>query len=132
MAKERICFACGTHYVWCNTCHDFDPTETWKYLYHDEDCLEISKIWRAYRGKEISKEEAKEEFKKYPGVMPMVMNYDSVLAKEVQEICKVANRNVVKQEEPQVENHVDIIEETQEVNETANKSSGSKNRNKKK
>lgn len=107
MKKERKCFMCGSHYEWCNTCHDFDPTETWKYLYHDENCLEISRIWYAYRGNEISKAEARKQMDQFPENIAMILEYDSVPAKEIKEIYGVS-----KKEEPQIE--IDVIEEDEE------------------
>ena len=59
MAKERVCFCCGTHYYYCgNNCKDYDPNKTWMYLVHDEKCLDVYNVWQQYRGKEISKEDA--------------------------------------------------------------------------
>lgn len=104
MNKNRVCFMCGSPYEWCNTCHDFDPTETWKYLYHDENCLAISRIWYAYRGNEISKEEARQQMDQFSENIAMILENDSVPAKEIQEIY-----NVSVKEEPQVE--IDVIEE---------------------
>lgn len=59
MSHERKCLMCGKSYRYCSHCNDFDPTETWKYLYHDKKCMDIANIWYAYRGKEISQEKAK-------------------------------------------------------------------------
>ena len=108
MATKRKCFMCGTTYEWCSTCHDFDTTDTWKYLYHDENCLAISRIWYAYRGSEISKEEARKQMDEYPESIAMILQYNSVPAKEIQEIYGVEEK-----EEPM---EIDVIEEvSQEV-----------------
>ena len=88
MSQERKCFACGLRYRWCNTCHDYDPKESWKYLYHDKDCLEISRIWYAYRGNEITKEEAKRRMDQYPETIEMILINDSVMANEIKDIYK--------------------------------------------
>lgn len=104
MATKRKCFMCGATYEWCNTCHDFDPTETWKYLYHDKDCLAISKIWYAYRGDEISKDEAKKQMDKYHNNIAMILQNDSVPAEEIKEIY-----GVNKKEEAPME--IDIEED---------------------
>ena len=103
--KARRCWMCGQHYFWCNTCHDFNPEETWKYLYHDENCLEVSKIWYAYRGNEITAEEAKKQMDQYPETIEMIMENDSVPAKEIQAIYKMFESKQV--EEPKVE----VVEE---------------------
>lgn len=89
MSKERTCFICGLHYHWCSSCHDFDPEESWKYLFHDKDCLKISRIWYAYRGNEISKEEAKREIEKFPkDLLNNIMTHTSVAAEEIQKILE--------------------------------------------
>ena len=98
MAEERTCIICGTHYKWCNTCHDYDPTETWKYLYHDASCMNVSIIWRAYRGNEISKAEAKRQMDRYPDVIAMALENTSIPAKEIQEIYKTKVSKPVEQQ----------------------------------
>ena len=120
MAKERTCFACGQKYVWCNTCHDFDPTETYKNLYHSLECVAISQIWYAYRGKEISKEEARRELQKYPEVLEKVFQYDSILAKEIQAIFDLPEENVetkqVETKQAETDSEVPVKETQKETN----------------
>ena len=95
--KENTCFICGRKYpAFCPTCRDFNPVDTWKYLYDDLDCVEISKIWYAYRGNEISKEKAKAEFRKYPNKLKDILNNSSIAALEIRAIF--AEENPVKKE----------------------------------
>lgn len=130
MEKNRICFACGEHYEWCNTCHDFNPTDSWKYLYDTEDCLAMSKIWYAYKGDEITKAEAKMLAEKHPETLEKVLKNNSVLAKAFQDICKEEKQEKVEQT---VENKVDDADKPEEdVVKPERKSSENKiNRNKK-
>ena len=107
MAKERTCFMCGTQYEWCNTCHDFDATETWKYLYHDKKCLEVSRIWYSYRGGEISKDEAKKRMDKYPETIAAILEYTSVPANEIKNIYSVPEKEPIENNKLET----DIVEE---------------------
>ena len=123
MAVKRTCFMCGTEYEWCNTCHDFDATETWKYLYHDKECLDISKIWYAYRGNEISKEEARKRMDKYPNMIALILENDSNPANEIKEIYNVPKQKLT--EETDVEN---VTDEEQSVEEKVDNSKMPKSR----
>ena len=112
MSVKRTCFMCGTEYEWCNTCHDFDATETWKYLYHDRNCLEVSKIWYSYRGGEISKDEAKKRMDKYPETIAAILEYTSIPAVEIKEIYNVPEQEPIKETEQET-----VITEKQPVEE---------------
>lgn len=89
MAHERKCMMCGQNYKFCSHCNDFDPTESWKYLYHDKKCMDIANIWYAYRGKEISKDVAKEQMSQIKPNIDEVLKYDSLAAKEIKEIFDI-------------------------------------------
>lgn len=89
MAHERKCMMCGTEYKYCSHCNDFDPTESWKYLYHDKKCKAIANIWYAYRGNEISKEEAKARMSEYKPNIDAVLKYTSIAANEIRDIFDV-------------------------------------------
>ena len=99
MAHERRCLLCGTEYKYCSHCNDYDPTETWRYLFHDEKCLELSNVWYAYRGNEISKEEAKKRFEKYPENLDKILKYTSIAAKEIRAIFDIPEEEPKKDEE---------------------------------
>lgn len=99
MAHERRCLLCGTEYKYCSHCNDYDPTETWRYLFHDEKCLELSNVWYAYRGNEISKEEAKKRFEKYPENLDKILKYSSIAAKEIRAIFDIPEEEPKKDEE---------------------------------
>ena len=88
MAEKRKCFMCGTEYEYCSNCAD-GRDKPWKFLYHDENCLAVSNIWYAYRGHEISKEEAKTQMDEYPEAVAKILKNDSTPAKEIKDIYGV-------------------------------------------
>ena len=111
MAHERTCMMCGEKYQYCSHCDEYDSTETWKYLYHDKDCMAIGNIWYAYRGKEITKEQAKEQMNEYRKNLEKVFKHHSIAADEIREIFGV------KLEEPKVEEKPESAEEVKKENE---------------
>ena len=63
MAKIRTCLVCGTKYKYCNTCGDYNPEETWRFVFHEEKCRDIYDIWQQYHSKQISLGELKNALK---------------------------------------------------------------------
>lgn len=63
MTKLRTCLVCGAKYKYCNSCGDYNPTETWRFLAHDNVCYDIYKIWHTYHSGELTQEEFKEKLK---------------------------------------------------------------------
>ncbi len=112
-SKERTCLMCGTKYQWCIHCKDTRPDEGWRFLYHDEKCRDMSEIWYAYRGKEISKAEAKEKMSALKPNIDDVLKYTSIAAKEIREIFDVPEEQEV------VENEITNHEESNDVVEDA-------------
>ena len=97
MKKMSTCILCGTQYpVFCPTCRDANPTDTWKYLYDDKECVELSQIWYAYRGNEISAEKARTEFRKHKAKLEDILKNNSIAALEIRAIF--AEENPVKKE----------------------------------
>ena len=94
MAEKRKCFMCGKEYEFCPNCADKGNEEPWKFLYHDVKCMQVSKIWYAYRGHEISKDEAKTQMDEYPDVIAMILKNDSIPAKEIKDIYGVKEPEV--------------------------------------
>ena len=84
--KNRTCMMCGAQYKFCSHCNDFDPSESWKYLYHDQKCKDLGQIWYAYRGNEITKEQAKKRMEKIKPNIDDVLKYTSIAANEIKEI----------------------------------------------
>lgn len=107
MAKLRTCMLCGTQKEYCPTCPGFNSDETWRILFHDENCLAISKVWYAYRGGEITKDEAKEQMNKYPESLEKIFKYTSLAAKEIRAIFDIPEEEPEKEEVP--------VEEKQEA-----------------
>ena len=93
---------CGTEYKYCSHCNDYNAKDTWKYLYHDEKCKAIANIWYAYRGNEITKEEAKAQMLEYKPNIDNVLKYTSIAANEIREIFDIKEEEPVT-EEKQVE-----------------------------
>ena len=113
MNMERTCMMCGKQYKFCGHCNDFDPSESWKYLYHDEKCMDISKVWYAYRGKEITKDEAKSLMKKITPNIDDVLKYTSIPAMEIREIFGVVE--IKPEAKEQIEESVEVDVETKDV-----------------
>lgn len=84
---NRKCIICGERYVYCPTCRDSRPDEPWRNIYDSEDCMAVANIWYAYRGKEISKEDAKKKIEQYPAVLEKVFKLSTVAAIEIKAIC---------------------------------------------
>lgn len=91
--QERQCICCGQVYKFCTHCHDFDPTELWRYLYHDEICMKINEIRRAYLGKEISKEDARKQMEKLVPNINIVLESNSAISETVKEIFDIKKEN---------------------------------------
>lgn len=108
MAHERNCMMCGTEYKYCSHCDEYNSNETWRYLYHDENCKAIGEIWYAYRGNEITKEQAKEKMGEYPENIAKILKHHSIAANEIRDIFGV------KLEEPEEEAEEKIEEKSEE------------------
>lgn len=107
MAKTRTCMICGAKYEYCNHCNYDEPS--WKFLYHDENCKEIGKIWYAYRGNEISKADAKKAMSAFKPNIDAALKYDGTTA--AKEIRELFNSKSKKSEDIKVEDHHDISNE---------------------
>ena len=115
MAKKRICVMCGKEYEWCIHCTSSKPEEAWKFMYHDEKCMDIGNIWYAYRGKEIPKEEARIKLSQIKPNIDDVLKYHSIAANEIRDIFGIKLEEDVEQVEPKVEEKVEPKVETKPV-----------------
>lgn len=97
MANERTCMICGTEYKYCSHCREYDSTKMWMYLYHDEKCKAIGETLYAYRGKEITKEEAREAMLKCTPNIDDAIKYPSLVASEIRNILDVSNEEKVEE-----------------------------------
>lgn len=116
MAVEtnRKCVICGTKYKFCNNCRDnmFGINQPWRNIYCSEDCMNVANIWYAFRGKEISKDEAKTKLNAYNDVLDKVFILDTIISNEIKDICDYTIKSDDNSEEsefniedvPQVEN----------------------------
>jgi len=113
MAKERTCFCCMTKYEYCHSCKDYNPVETWRYLYHDQNCKMIGDIWFAYRGKEISKEDARAALKSFD--LSKILKSGSPVVPELKEILGIdleePKNEEVKGEKINVDEEPSVVEE---------------------
>lgn len=102
MAKERACMICGRHYKFCHHCKEFEQEPKWKYLYHDEKCKQIGDIWYAYRGGEISKENAKKALSKLKPNIDDALKYTGTIASnEIRDIFDVGEEKPITEENVQ-------------------------------
>lgn len=116
MAQDRICMMCGTKYQYCPHCGEYNPDEQWRLLVHDKKCLDLSRLWYAYRGGEITKSEAKERMGKIKPNIDNVLKHKSLAADEIKEIFGVnekpdvldINENASDIEKTEVNNKLDI------------------------
>lgn len=58
-AKERKCIIDGTIYKYCPHCSNYNSNEKWRLIYCSENCMNIHKVYDAYKAKKIDKVEAK-------------------------------------------------------------------------
>lgn len=113
MAKKiRKCAMCGTEYEYCSHCRDYNPNETWRYLYHDENCKAVGELWFAYKGKEISKEDTKKALQSYK--LDGILAYDSIAVKELKDILGIKEEKVEEPKE-EVKAEKPVNEEPKEV-----------------
>lgn len=111
---------CGKEYEYCPNCSS-GIEKPWKYLFHDEKCLTVSKIWYAYRGKEINDKEAIEQMNEYPETVANILKNDSVPAQEIKAIYGAKKQEAEKESEPVVkENAPEIKKEEVAVEEKKN------------
>lgn len=115
ISEQRNCCICGQSYTFCSHCHDFDATESWKYLYHDEKCREIDAILRKYRGDMITKEEAKAQMSVIKPNIDDVFKCDSIAANQIKKIFDYKEK---KEEEVTDKEPVSTTEEKSSVEES--------------
>ena len=117
MAITRKCMLCGTESKFCPSCGNKQPDQPWKMVFHDEKCLAISEVWLAYRGKQISKEEARERISKYPENLELILKNDSLAANEIKaifDVQKADNKisdNTIEESEEIIESNSESIVE---------------------
>lgn len=65
MAKIRVCMVDRKEYKYCPDCAEYNPKETWRFLFCSEDCYAIYRVYEAYRDKKMTAEEAQKELANY-------------------------------------------------------------------
>lgn len=94
---NKKCIICGEQYRYCVNCRDSRPYEYWRNIYCSEECKSTGELWYAYRGKEISKKDAKQLMERRPDVLNKVFALDTPISKEIKDICDYSDVNI---EEP--------------------------------
>ena len=123
MAKERTCMMCGCTYKYCGHCREYQNYPGWKYLYHDEKCKAIGDLWYAYRGNEISKEDAKKQLSALKPNIDAVLKYTGTIASnEIREIFDITTEEVVPKKSDNPEDK-SITEKQQTKKRTSKKES---------
>ena len=115
MRDERTCIVCGKKYSYCPHCKSNQASEQWRYLFHDEKCMDIANTLYAYRGSEITKDEARKRMEKNSPNIDDALKYNSLTANSIkdifgikEEVENIEETNVQDtkpevQEEPKVE-----------------------------
>lgn len=117
MAHERTCMMCGEKYKYCSHCDEYNSNETWRYLYHDKNCMAIGNIWYAYRGKEITKEQAKKQMNEYKENLEKIFKHHSIAANEIRDIFGIKleePKEVEENIEKPVEKNVEVKKENEQ------------------
>lgn len=96
MAEIRKCIMCGKLYEYCIHCGDSRQDETWKYLYHDEKCMDIAKLWYAYKGNEVSRKDAVNLMNRDSDRMATILANDSIPAKAIKEMFDAEKANEIE------------------------------------
>lgn len=133
MAKERTCMICGRHYKFCHHCKEYEQEPKWKYLYHDEKCKQIGDIWFAFRGNEISKEDARKALSKLTPNIDVALKYTGTIASnEIRAIFDVdvaPKDDIVEEKEVVESNKADVAEKEPEAVQQQPKRRNSKKQN---
>lgn len=109
---ERKCIVCGKTYSFCPSCKNASSGDGWRFLYHDENCRDMCEILFSYRGKEITKEQAKRKLMVYKPNIDDTLKNDSITAKEIQDIFDI-KKEVEESDKEVIEEEVKV--ETPEV-----------------
>lgn len=100
---NKKCIICGDEYRYCVNCRDNRPYEYWRNIYCSEGCKSIGELWYAYRGKEVSKRDAKVLMERHKDILDKVFALDTAVSKEIKDICDYKEQVI---EEPAI----DIVE----------------------
>ena len=94
MRDERTCIVCGKKYSYCPHCKSNQANQQWRYLFHDEKCMEIANLLYAYRGSEIGKDEARKRMSNVTPNIEDALKYDSLTAKDIKAIMGVEEKPI--------------------------------------
>lgn len=89
--KTRSCVVCGTEYMYCNNCREFNHLPVWMSIYHDENCKNIMNIATEYAANNITKEDAKASMDKCD--LTHRKNFSDSVARVVDEIYNSKKSN---------------------------------------
>lgn len=100
MAHERRCIVDMTEYKYCNHCGQYNPDETWRFIFCSENCREIYKVIERYVAGKCSANEAREELEKCD--LSNMDHFSKGIKKDVDEIFEKSTNNKILKEEDHI------------------------------
>ena len=64
LKHERTCVVCGTKYSYCSHCGEYNPKETWRYVYCSLNCKAVFNACSGFAFGDLTKAEARKLLKK--------------------------------------------------------------------
>lgn len=93
MAFERKCIVDLKDYRYCNHCNEFNPTETWRFLFCCENCRDIYHTVEDYNSGKLTADEAKERFEKYD--LSGLDHFQKFVKRDIEGILESVKKDVV-------------------------------------
>lgn len=99
MKHERHCMICGKAYSYCNNCYEYDGLPRWMFMFHDENCRDIWRVFNAYRNGSKDATETKQALEKLD--LSQKEKFDDVFKAVIKEVYEKAEpQPVIKKDEP--------------------------------
>ena len=92
MAFERKCIVDLKDYRYCNNCNEFNPTETWRFLFCCENCKDIYHTVEDYNAGKITADEAKDRFEKYD--LSGLDHFQKFVKRDIEGIFEAATKEI--------------------------------------
>lgn len=92
MAFERKCIVDLKDYKYCNNCNEFNPTETWRFLFCCENCRDIYHTVEDCNAGKITADEAKERLEKYD--LSGLSHFQKFVKRDIEGIFEAATKDV--------------------------------------
>ena len=91
MRHERTCQICGEVYQYCPNCSDYDDQPRWRFMFDEENCLNIYSVLNEYKAGIIDAKAAKAKLDKLD--MSKKNSFEKGFKKIVNEIYAEVNKN---------------------------------------